>query len=297
MKPPPFEYRAPRTPDEAIAMLAEHGDGAKALAGGQSLVPILNFRLAHPTVLVDLNGVAGLDRIGHDAATDEVVFGAMVRQIDAERSPLIKARCSLLVEALGYIGHRAIRNRGTIGGSLAHADPAAEIPLILAALDGRAKVAGPRGERWLSAADLYISYLMTALEPDELLVEARFPALRSGQRWGFEEFSRRHGDFAIVATAVVLGIDSDGTIERPAVAVAGGGPTPIRAGDAELALLGRRPTERLLAEAAALAAAACEAEADIHASAEYRRALIATLVERALARAVRPAEPQGDGAR
>jgi len=290
MKPPPFAYVAPDSLAEALEALSRYGSDAKVLAGGQSLVPLLNFRLARPAALVDLNGVAGLDGLGRDPGTGELAVGAMMRQSDAERSPLVRDECPLLVAALKCIGHRAIRNRGTIGGSLAHADPAAELPLLLVLLDGRVRVAGRRGERWISAGDFFLSYLTTALEPDEILVEARFSSLRDTRTaWGFEEFSRRAGDFALAAAGAIVRMDDAGTIRDAAIAVAGGGPTPVRARDAERALSGQRASDGLIGDAAHLAISACDVDGDMHASAEYRRALIEVVVERALRRACGPA--------
>ncbi len=299
MKPPPFKYIAPRSLDEALAALRECSPDAKVLAGGQSLVPLLNFRLVQPSVLVDLNGVSGLDSITWDPERSELVFGAMVRQADAERSPLVRGACPLFAEALRHVGHRAIRNRGTIGGSLAHADPSAELPLLLALLDGRVRLLSVGRDRWLGARDFFVSYLTTALRPDEILVEARFRVpCATGRtastgvprpeayRWGFMEFSRRAGDFALAAVATVLRIDRAGMIQDAAIAVAGGGPTPVRASRAEQTLVGYPPSTHLFAEAAHLVVAACEVEDDIHASAEYRRELIGVLVERALNQAV-----------
>jgi len=281
VKPARFEYAAPRTTDEALALLARHGHAAKVLAGGQSLVPVLNFRLAHPAVLVDINGIAGLDGVAEDPATGDLVVGALARQSDLERSPLAARVNPLLVEALRHVGHRTIRNRGTIGGSLAHADPSAELPLVLVTLGGSVKLASRARERSLSARDFFVSYLTTALEPDELLVEARFPALGRGTRWAFEEFSRRSGDFALAAVCVTLDVER-GTIARCAIGVAGGGPTPVRAADAERSLAGRDLAGETFRDAAALAAAAGVIDGDIHGSADYRRGLIETLVRRAL---------------
>lgn len=257
------------------------------LAGGQSLVPLLNFRLARPAVIVDINAIPGLDEIADDATTKELSLGALVRQTDAERSPLVARRCPLLVEALRHVGHRTIRNRGTIGGSLAHADPSAELPLVLTALGGRVRVASGAGERWIDASELFVSYLQTALAPDELLIEARLPWLGDDERWGFVEFSRRSGDFALAAACVILRMRGRAA-ESARVAVAGGGPTPVRVADAESALAGAAVDEDRVREAAARAAAACEVESDIHASAEYRRELVGTLVGRAIRAALGP---------
>jgi len=284
VKPPAFHYVAPPTLEEALEALRRHAGDAKVLAGGQSLVPLLNFRLAQPAVLVDLNGVPGLDDIHWHPDTRELVMGAMVRQADAERSSVVNQNSPLFVKALAHIGHRAIRNRGTIGGSLAHADPAAELPLLLVLLDGRVRVRNAGRERWLGAREFFVSYLTTALEPDEILLEARF-RLTPGVRWGFQEFSRRAGDFALAAAAVALRLNPGGVIEEPAVAVAGGGPTPLRLSTVEEALTGKRPCSRLFADASCLAAAECDIAADIHASAEYRRELIVVMLERALEQA------------
>ncbi len=198
MKPPRFEYHAPGDVDEALALLGRYGGEAKLLAGGQSLMPLLNFRLSRPAALVDLNGIRSLAYIEEDGG--HVRLGAMTRQRTIEFSPVVRRRLPLLAEATALVGHLPIRTRGTIGGSLAHADPSAEYPAILAALDGTVVVRGPRGERVLTAAELFRSYLATSLGADEMLVEVRLPAMPAGAGFAFEEFSRRHGDFAIVGS-------------------------------------------------------------------------------------------------
>lgn len=276
---------APATTAEALHILRDRGADAKVLAGGQSLVPLLNFRLARPQLIVDLNRIPGLDTIAEDVLTGEIVLGALVRQADAERSPIVRRRCPLLAEALRYVGHSAVRNRGTIGGSIAHADPAAELPLVLVALGGHAKIASAAGQRDVRASELFVTYLTTSIAPDELLVEARFPFMASGAGWGFEEFSRRSGDFALAAACAVVTL-SHGRVERCALAIAGGGPTPVRAEAAELLLQSTTPDPVTIAAAATAAADACEVDADIHASADYRRALIQTVAGRALASAI-----------
>ena len=281
MKPPRFTYEAPTTLADALALLDRHGYDAKVLAGGQSLVPLMNFRLARPAVLVDINRVGGLDTIADDEASRELVLGALVRQSDAERSPLVARRSPLLLEAIRHIGHRTIRNRGTIGGSLAHADPSAELPLVLVATDGRVELQNAAGVRTLGAREFFVSFLQTAIAANELLVRARFPWLER-ERYAFVEFSRRSGDFALAAVCATAQV-RDGRVDRARIAVAGGGPVPVRALEAETALAGASlADERVRAEAGSLAAAACDVESDIHASAEYRRELIATLVTRAL---------------
>lgn len=300
MKPPPFDYLAPGSVEETLAMLAERGADAKLLAGGQSLVPLLNFRLAAPEVIIDLNGVAGLSELSLHTETQEISVSALVRQTDAERSPLILDNCPVISEALTYVGHRAIRNRGTVVGSLAHADPSAELPLVLVLLDGSVELASLRGKRRLAASEFFQSYFTTALEPDELVVEARFPAHDPRAfTWGFEEFSRRHGDFALAAAAVIFRLDGDGRMVDPAVAVAGGGPVPSRAVEAEHELEGQQPGEAVFAAAAAAAAAGCETVSDIHASADYRKTIVAVLVEDALRKAWRRVDVHmnGTGAR
>jgi CO/xanthine dehydrogenase FAD-binding subunit len=283
VKPPQFEYHAPRVRAEVLELLARYGSEAKLLAGGQSLVPLLNFRLARPSVLVDLNTVADLDTLQVDSERRELVFGPLVRQTQAERSALVGEQLPLVRHALGFVGHRAIRNRGTVCGSLAHADPAAELPLVLIALGGRLRLVRASGERWVAANDFFVSYLSTALEPDELLLEARFAiAAEAHVAWGFNEVSRRRGDFALAAAAVLFRRDATGVISEATIAVAGAGPTPVVASRAGAALLGEHPTDTAIAEAASLAAQLPDVDADLHASAEYRRTLISVVVERAL---------------
>lgn len=282
MKPPRFAYHAPASGEEARALLARYAGDAKLLAGGQSLVPLLNFRLVHPTALIDLNDAAGLDGISLDEGTWEVVLGPMVRHADAQRSALLGQHCPLLVEALGHVGHRAIRNRGTVGGSLAHADPSAELPLVLVALGGRLKLASVRGERWVPAADFFVSYLTTALDPDEMLAEVRIPA-RDGDApgWGFSEFSRRHGDFGLALAVALLRLGPDGQVREASLTLGGGGPTPVQCA-AAAHLVGSRAGPDDCQAVAREAADGLEYDADLHASAEYRRLLLEVVAERAL---------------
>ncbi|HEV2357808.1 MAG TPA: xanthine dehydrogenase family protein subunit M [bacterium] len=282
MKPAAFEYYAPRAVDETVALLAAHGDDAKVLAGGQSLVPLMNMRLARPRVIIDINRVRGLDRLGGDGV---LRLGALVRQRAAERSPLVASRCPLLRDALGWVGHPQIRNRGTIGGSIAHADPAAEIPAVLAALDGEVTVRGPEGARTLRAADLFVTYLTTAIDARELLIEVRIPALPRGAGWSWMEIARRHGDFALAGVGVVVTLRR-GAIADPRIALTGVGPTPVRAGAAERLLAGRAPSEPLWQEAADAVRAAIEPDGDLHASADYRRHIAGVLTVRALREAL-----------
>jgi aerobic carbon-monoxide dehydrogenase medium subunit len=291
MKPPPFEYFDPQTVDEVVALLVEHGDGAKLLAGGQSLVPLLNFRLVRPQALVDVNAVSRLAYL--DDRGDGLAIGALTRQRDAERSALVRDRCPLLAAALPFVGHAAIRNRGTIGGSLAHADPAAEVPTVVAALGGTLRARGPRGERDIPAAEFFVSYLTTALAPDELLVELRLPPLPPRTGTAFLEVSRRHGDFALVATAAAVALDAGGACAGVWLAVGGVGPVPFVATEEAALLLGARPDEAAAGEVGRRVSARLEPDADLHASAEYRREVAGVLVRRALTAAVAGARGGG----
>jgi carbon-monoxide dehydrogenase medium subunit len=279
VKPPPFEYQAVTSVEEAVASLAQHGDEAKVLAGGQSLVPLLALRLARPEYVIDINGVRELDAI--DTA-DGVRVGALVRQRVAERDAGVARSNPLLGDALRMIGHPATRNRGTVGGSIAHADPAAELPTVLAALDGEVEVVSQRGTRTVAAAELFAGFLTTTLEPDELVRSVRFPSLAPGTGWSFQEFSRRSGDFAIAGVAAVLRVDGNGTVAGLRIAVSGMGSTPIRARDAEAALMGQAPDDAAFDAASMSAAAAVDPPSDVHGSAAYRRHLVATLTRRAL---------------
>ncbi len=279
MKPAQFDYLCPRTVDEAVDLLARHGDDAKVLAGGQSLVPLMNMRLARPAVIIDINRIAGLEYLREEHGV--LRLGALTRQRAAERSPLVADRCPLLRDALRLVGHVQIRNRGTIGGSIAHADPAAELTAILVALDGEITVRSARGTRVIPAADLFVTYLTTSLDPRELLVEVRIPALPRGAGWSWMEIARRHGDFALAGVGVVLTVRR-GAIAEARIALTGVGPTPVRAARAERLLVGRAPSEALWGEAAEAVRAAVTPEGDIHASAEYRTHVSGVLAQRAL---------------
>lgn len=289
MKPAPFTYAAPSTLEEALALLAEHGDTAKLLAGGQSLMPMMNLRLARPQYIVDLNRIAGLDALQeHDGA---LVVGTLTRQRSLERLPIVRQHYPLLYEATALIGHVAIRNRGTVGGSIAHADPAAELPAVLLAHGGSVQIQGPRGTRQLAADQLFRTYLTTALEPDEILTEVRFPRWPAGTGWCFLEESRRHGDFAMVGVAVLLTLDAARQCTQVAVALCGVGDTPHTVAAAPSLLLGHPLDEARLRDVAQAAASEIEPESDIHASAEFRRHLSAVLTQRALRKAAERAVP------
>jgi carbon-monoxide dehydrogenase medium subunit len=287
MKPAPFEYSDPRSLDDALALLARHGDDAKVLAGGQSLVPMLNFRLARPAILIDINRLGGLDGLAEMGGALRI--GALVRQRTLER--WARDRAPLLATALGHVGHAAIRNRGTVAGSVVHADPAAELPALLLALDGAVVARSVRGERLIPAAALFQGPLMTSLAADEIVTETRWSLPAAGDGWGFHEVARRHGDFALVGAVAVVGLRG-GRFERVRIAVFAAGPTPIRMASAERALAGQAPSPALFDEAAQAAARELDTQADLHATAEYRRAVAATLIARALVDAARRATDQ-----
>jgi len=280
VKPPPFEYDAPRTAEETTALLAEHGDEAKILAGGQSLVPLLNFRLARPERLIDINNVAELEYLRLE--DESLRIGALVRHSGLERSEQVARAVPLLHEAVRLVGHVQIRNRGTVGGSAAHADPAAELPVAFTALDAVFLVRSSRGERTLGASEFFVTHLTTALEPDELLVEISLPVPPAHTGSAFVEFARRHGDFALGGAAALVTLNEEGTCAAASIALLAAAPTPLRAAAAEAMLRGRAVDDRSAREAAALAVADIEPTGDIHGSAGYRRDLIEALVRRAL---------------
>jgi carbon-monoxide dehydrogenase medium subunit len=287
MKPSAFEYRAVVSIEEAVDSLSEHGDDAKVLAGGQSLVPLLALRLARPEFVIDINGVTELTSVSDD---DGLRLGALVRHRTIERSSSVMGANPLLSTAASFVGHAAIRNRGTIGGSIAHGDPAAELPTVLIAMDGMVELTSRRGTRTVAATDFFQGFLSTALESDELLSAVRFPAWPPGAGWSFQEFSRRSGDFAVVGVAAVLRVGSNGLIDDARVALSGVAGTPLRARAAEELLLGAEPSEDRWAEAGWAAAADLEPPSDLHGTSAYRRHLAGILVRRALEEAYRRAE-------
>ncbi len=283
MKPAPFRYFAPACLDECVALLGEHGDEAKLLAGGQSLVPMMNFRLAKPAALIDLNGVSELDYI-RETNSGGTRIGALTRQRALERDPEVRRRNPLLAEAIPYIGHFQIRNRGTVGGSIAHADPAAELPAVLCALGGSVRVQGAGGERTIAAVDFFQTYFTTDLGPDELVTEIVLPRWNSGDGWAMQELSRRYGDFALVGVACRLAIDAEGKVTDGVAALFGVAGTPV-VSEAMAQLVGTRATETDLAAVSAAVAAELDPESDVHASAAYRRHLAGVLTRRALSEA------------
>jgi carbon-monoxide dehydrogenase medium subunit len=280
MKPPPFSYHAPGSVDEAVGLLGSL-ENAKLLAGGQSLMPMLNMRFVLPDHVIDLNNVAGLAGVTEESGGLRI--GGMTRQRDIEFSDVVKRVCPLLTEAILNVGHRQTRNRGTVGGSLSHLDPSAEIPAVCAAMDAEITVRGPNGERRIPFADFPAGYMTPAMELDELLVSVFLPAWKPGHGYGFEEFARRHGDFAIVSAAALLEADG-GKITRASVTVSGVGPAPVRLAETEAAITGKAGSEDLFREACE-SARKIEALEDVHAPASYRQHLAAVLSRRALVKA------------
>ena len=280
MKLPPFEYASPATLAEAVALLAAHGGEAKAIAGGQSLVPMLAFRLAAPTLLVDLRKIPELDRI--TVAREGVRLGAMVRWRDIEDDARLATAHPLLKAAVAQVAHYQVRNRGTVGGSIAHADPAAEMPGIAVTCEAEIAVTGTSGTRVIRAADFFLGSLTTALAPDEIIVEVRLPPWPPHRRWGFQEFARRRGDFAMAGAALFYDEDDSGKAGNAHVGVIGVDDRPQRLTAVEAVLNGRVVHEATIAEAQKAASASVNPSDDIHASAAYRRALVGIMVERAL---------------
>jgi CO/xanthine dehydrogenase FAD-binding subunit len=282
-----FDYQVPGTLEEALDLLAQHGDDAKVLAGGQSLIALINLGLAQPALLVDINRLPELDRV--DLRDGALSVGALTRHASAERSETIRRGCPLLAEALPLIGDPQVRNRGTIGGSMAHADPVAELPTVAVCLEAVMRVQSRGRTREIPAADFFLNYLTTALGPGDLLTEVRFPVVPAGTGVSFQELVRRKGDFAIVAAAAAVGLAPDGSCTSAHLALAGVAPTPLRRAAASDVLLGTRPTPDLLRQAARACCEGLEPESDIMASAQYRQAMAEVYARRALETAVQRA--------
>jgi carbon-monoxide dehydrogenase medium subunit len=286
MKPPPFSYHDPRTVADTVGLLGRL-ENAKLLAGGQSLMPMLNFRFVQPDHIVDLNRVEGLSYIreaqgsGGQAALE---IGAMTRQRDLEFSDAVRARWPIMHEALLQVGHRQTRNRGTVGGSLCHLDPAAELVSLATGYDATVTVAGPNGERQIPFAEFPVAYMTPALEPTELLIGIRFPQWAPRHGYAFVEFSRRHGDFAITSAAVLIETDAAGKITRASVTIGGMGTAPSRAREVEQTIVGQVPSAQLFRDACE-SCRKLEAIDDVHAPASYRQHLAAVLSRRALEKA------------
>jgi aerobic carbon-monoxide dehydrogenase medium subunit len=294
MKPVDFDLHRPSTLDEALELLARHPEEAKLLAGGQSLLPLLNFRLARPEHVVDLGRIASVGEIRR--IQDEVVIGSMVRQSHAERSQVVAKQCPLLAAALPNIAHPPIRNRGTIGGSLAHADPAAELPAVATALDVSFVATSLRGTREIPAAQFFRTHLTTALEPDEILTEIRFPCVPAGSGAAFLEVARRRGDFALVGVAVQVSVDGD-AITGARICFSGVADTPRRCAEAEDILAGQPFDDARCGAAADAARDVLEPSGDLHASAGYRKDVAGTLLHRAVTEAYDRATSQDSAQR
>lgn len=290
MKPPPFEYYAPTTVEEALAHLAEHGYEAKPLAGGQSLIPMMNFRLAQPSVLVDLNNIPELSYIRPDENGGALV-GAMTRHKKVGNDPLIAKQAPLVHEAIPNIGTPQVRTRGTFGGSLSHADPSAELVAISVALNGRFRLRSQKGERWVPAGEFFLGSFTSALEPEELLVEIYLPGLPARSGWSLMEVARRHNDFALLGVAAVITLDQKGNCEDARMVFLSAGDRPMQAHQAAGLLKGQKPTAEAIRAAAEKASSAdIEPGSDIHATAKFRRHLANILSRRALQEAFRRAE-------
>ncbi len=290
MKPPPFEYIAPRSIDEALAALAQHGDGAKLLAGGQSLIPAMNFRLLSPSVLIDMNGI---DELAQGDPTDDggLRLGAMTRQSQVEKSQLVAERVPLLHGTMPYIAHPQIRNRGTIGGSLVHADPASELPAVCLALDANFHARSASGTRIIPAQDFFQFLFTTALAPDEILTAIEFPALSPTTGWAFVEFSRRLGDYALLGLAALVSMDRGGRIDGARLVYLNAGETPVDARAAAQMLIGEAPSDELFRAAAHHAATHEIAPmGSVHATPDYQRHLARILTVRALRQATKRAQ-------
>ncbi len=279
MKPAPFDYVRPGTLDEVLALLGQHGGEAKILAGGQSLMPLLNFRMLRPAILVDVNKIEAMAFLREEGRGLRV--GALTRHHTLETSPLVRERFPALSAAMEHVAHLAIRNRGTIGGSLSHADPAAELPMMAMLLDAVIHTHAPSGERAHDAADFFLGPLTSVLDEDEIVTEIELPGLDPGTGWAFEEFSQRSGDFAIAAAGVLMRVQ-DGRIAEARIALMGVDETPVRLREIEASLLGASPDRALAREAAAQAGEAVHPNTDLKASGEYRRHLVRAIVERVL---------------
>ncbi len=292
MRPPPFAYTDPQSVDEATGVLAQYGDDARILAGGQSFVPLLNFRLAQPKYIIDINKISALDHI--KPLDGGLVIGALTRHRAVEQSNLVRDSCPLLHQAIRHVGHIQIRNRGTIGGSLAHADPAAELPAVITALDGRLHLRSASGERKLGSEEFFLAHLTTATEAEEMLVAVELPAWPADGGACFTEFSRRQGDFALVGAGAVLALDSDGRVARVGLALMGVGGRPFDGAPiASDILLGEKPDTARIEEVAKRIGESVEPDSDIHAPADYRKHLAGIMTRRALFGAMQHSDAEG----
>lgn len=280
MKPAKFNYLSPTTLSEVIEYLEEYGEDAKILSGGQSLIPILNMRLSTPEYVIDIKNIEELKYIKDE--DDTIKIGTLTKHVDVEKSSLIAQRCPIIAEAIHFIGHSQIRNRGTIGGSIAHADPSAELPCLISALRGEIVIEGAMGERVVSPDEFFLTYMLTSLDVSELVKEVRFPVLSPTSGYAFVEIARRHGDFALVEVAAVIDLDSAGRISLARLAVGGAGPVPCVLEDIEEFLIGELPTEEIIEAASEQVKDYLEPDSDLHGSVEYRVQLGTVLTKRAL---------------
>jgi carbon-monoxide dehydrogenase medium subunit len=289
MKPAPFKYFAPSTTEEALVYLGEYGYEAKVLAGGQSLIPTMNFRLAQPSVLIDLNNIPELSYI--KKGPDGLRIGAMTRQRELENDPLVLENSKLIHETMPFIAHSQIRNRGTVGGSIAHADPASELPAVMLTLQANFRVRNRSEERWIPASEFFMGMFSTALSPEEILVEIAVPPLPPRSGWSFQEVARRHGDFALVGVAAVVSLNENSKCQQARMALLSVGDGPVVASRSAQSLVGHTVTEELIRAAAEVTATQdIDPPGDIHASSEYRRHLARVLTARALKQAFKRAQ-------
>jgi carbon-monoxide dehydrogenase medium subunit len=291
VKPAAFDYHRPDSLEEACALLAEHGASARVLAGGQSLVPLMNMRILSPAVLIDINRCRELSYLRREDAV--IACGALTRQGEAETSDLVAAHLPLMAAAMPHVGVRASRNFGTVCGSLAHADPLAELPSVAAALEARFVIASSRGRREVGAGEFFVSALTNCLEPDEMLAEVRLPVMSATARCAFLEIANRAHGFAVAGVAASIDLDRDGRCTRARLSAMGAGDTTARLAEVEALLEGQRLDDALIGEAGALATAAAEPAEDVHASADYRAQVIGTLVRKALRQMLNPQGGRG----
>lgn len=284
MKPAPLDYLAPTTLAEVLALKAQHGEEAKFLAGGQSLIPALNFRMALASILVDVNGLTDLAYL-QSTPEGGLRIGALTRQRQLERDTLVRQHAPLLHEAVPFIAHPQIRNRGTVGGSLAHADPAAELPVIMLALNARFRAQSAQGERWIDAADFFKGFFSTALNADEMLVEVALPPMPARTGYAFMEFARRKGDYALMGVAAIVSLNEQGVCEHARLVYLNAGDGPMNAPAAAKVLLGQVPTSEAIAAVAAAVDAEISPAGNVHATAAYQRHLAKVLTKRALTKA------------
>ncbi|MDQ6596592.1 xanthine dehydrogenase family protein subunit M [Bacillus salipaludis] len=291
MKPAKFNYLRPSSIEEAVQYLSEYGEDAKIISGGQSLIPLLNMRLSTPKYLIDLGRAEGLGYIREDG--EFLVIGALTKHCEIEKSELVKEKCPLLSEAIRWVGHAQIRNRGTVGGSIAHGDPSAELPCVITALRGEIVIADANGEEVFCPEEFFLTYMLTSLQPDQLVKEVRFPITKPSSGSAFVEVARRHGDFGLVEVAAVVDLDADSRFLSVNLAIGGVNSVPTPLEDVEKLLIGKEASEEIYEEAGNLTMEIVEPESDLHGTAEYRRELSGTIVIRALKQATERAQGGG----